>query len=235
MDVNDYVKYCLFVEEVGRQLEQRAFDGGELPSVLRTRAPASYPQSLLGVHLPFEPRGRFGPRPHVPAVFPVRTLRVRGKGNVKVPEVAPVRFIIAQLDTGMRTSQLISATRSDGGRYEIQDSYRLTLPPRPRSGQSTGPRLEVQSITACMLTRELEVRHRTGVASALAFARLDSRALTPAEVNRAKRVMWDAFRFEFGVPPNHPPPNPRIVKLSELRECIAGKYLAPTTDGTHDA
>jgi hypothetical protein len=43
VDVKDYMKYCLFVEAVGGQLEQRALDGGELPAVLKTRAPGVLP------------------------------------------------------------------------------------------------------------------------------------------------------------------------------------------------
>jgi hypothetical protein len=237
MDVRDYVKYLLFVEEVGHQLEQRALDGDELPPVLNTRTPGSYSQRNLGVHVTFEPAGRFGPTPHVPAVFPLRRLRIRGSGCFNIPEVAAVRFIIAQFDTGMRTAELISATHSDGGRCEIQDSYRLTLPARPRLGQSNGSRVEFHSATARMLTRELEVRHRTGVASPQAFARLDGRALTPAAVTLTKTVMWEAFLFEFGVPRDHPRPNPRIVKFSELLEGIghpdggeAAKYYLPTTE-----
>lgn len=206
MDSDDFVRYCHFVEEVGRRLEDRALDGGELPSVLRSRSSASYSQNQLGILLTFGPRGKSGRLLDVPAVFPLRTLRIRGKGEVRVPEVAPVRLIISQFFSGLRTSELVGATRSDGGRYRIQQSYMLTLPPRPRSGQTSGPRLEFQSTIARMLTRELEVRHRTGIASPLAFARLDGRALTNAGVNRAMRCMWEAYRIEFAIPSDHAPP-----------------------------
>lgn len=233
MDVKDYIKYCLFVEEVGHQLEQRALDGGELPPALRTRAPGAYPQSKLGLHVICEPPGRFGPTPHIPAVFPVRTVRIPGKGDVRVPEVAAVRVIISLLDTGIRMVELLEAIRSDAGRFKAQDSYKLTLPHRPRTGEGAGPTLEFKSMTAWMLTRELEVRQRTFVDSPLAFARLDGLRLTPREVTRAKTAMWEAFLLEFGIPRTTPRPNPRVEMLKALRRSLGHMDLATTSYYAH--